>query len=59
MNTYVYGHPLIEKIVLRTQSARVYMTTGSVLEVRAYPGQTFTSKNLDEIVATAIRKERA
>jgi len=59
MNTYVYGHPLIEKIVLRTESARVYTTTGSIYEVKACPSQRFTTDDLGEIVATAIRRENA
>jgi len=59
MNTYVYGHPLIEKIVLRSTSARVYMTTGSIYEIKADAGRTFSTENLNEIVATAIRKEKA
>jgi hypothetical protein len=59
MNTYVYGHPLIEKIVLRSSSARVYTTTGNVYQIWAYPNQKFTSKDLDDIVVTAIRKEMA
>lgn len=59
MNTYVYGHPLIQKIVLRETSARVYMTTGSVYEISAWEGQKFTTDDFTEIVATAIRKEKA
>jgi len=59
MSTYVYAHPLIEKIVLRETYARVYMTTGSVYQVSAWPGQKFTTDDFTEIVATAIRREKA
>lgn len=59
MNTYVYGHPLIQKITLHDTYARVYTTTGNVYQVKAWPGQKFTTGDFTQIVATAIRKEKA
>ena len=34
------------------------MTTGNVYQVNAWPGQKFTTDNMTEIVATAIRREK-
>jgi hypothetical protein len=56
---YAYGHELIQRIILRETSARVYMESGNVYNVHALPGQKFTTDDFTEIVATAIRKEKA
>lgn len=56
--TFMYGHPLIEKIVLRPEYARVYTVTGNVYQVNPDCGFKLTEKDMNQIVAEAIRKER-